>query len=78
MRWTPREMRHSFVSLLDDADVPIDLNSQVIVASDRVHQLAARPAFGHASEFRWCPRRLDQQAASSWRRRSPQTAASLP
>ncbi len=28
--WTPREMRHSFVSLLSDADVPIEVISRLV------------------------------------------------
>jgi integrase len=32
--WTPREMRHSFVSILSDADVPIEKISQLVGHSD--------------------------------------------
>lgn len=32
--WTPREMRHSFVSVLSDADVPIEKISQLVGHSD--------------------------------------------
>ena len=28
--WTPRELRHSFVSLLSDADVPIEQISRLV------------------------------------------------
>lgn len=28
--WTPRELRHSFVSLLSDANVPIEVNSRLV------------------------------------------------
>ena len=29
-QWTPRELRHSFVSLLDDANVPIEKISRLV------------------------------------------------
>ena len=29
-QWTPRELRHSFVSLLSDAGVPIEQNSHLV------------------------------------------------
>jgi integrase len=32
--WTPREMRHSFVSILSDADVPLEKISQLVGHSD--------------------------------------------
>src|SRR5262249_34451746 len=32
--WTPRELRHSFVSILSDADVPIEKISQLVGHSD--------------------------------------------
>ena len=28
--WTPRELRHSFVSLLSDAGVPVEMISQLV------------------------------------------------
>jgi integrase len=34
MQWTPREMRHSFVSLLDDADVPVEKISRLVGHAD--------------------------------------------
>jgi integrase len=53
--WTPREMRHSFVSILSDADVPIEKISQLVGHSDTTvtetvyrHQL--RPMLTHGAE----------------------------
>jgi len=41
--WTPRELRHSFVSLLSDADVPIEHISRLVGhSSTRVTEVVYR------------------------------------
>jgi integrase len=46
--WTPRELRHSFVSLLSDAGVPIEMISQLVghrgtSVTEIVYRLQIRP-----------------------------------
>ena len=46
--WTPRELRHSFVSLLDDADVPIEKISRLVghadtTTTETVYRFQIRP-----------------------------------
>jgi integrase len=47
-RWTPRELRHSFVSLLDDANVPIEKISRLVghadtTTTETVYRFQIRP-----------------------------------
>ncbi|GLX00986.1 hypothetical protein Misp02_50720 [Microtetraspora sp. NBRC 16547] len=46
--WTPREMRHSFVSLLSDSGVPIENISRLVghantVVTETVYRMQIRP-----------------------------------
>ena len=46
--WTPRELRHSFVSLLDDATVPIEKISRLVghadtTTTETVYRFQIRP-----------------------------------
>ena len=46
--WTPRELRHSFVSLLSDADVPIEQISRLVghsgtTTTETVYRKQIRP-----------------------------------
>jgi integrase len=48
VRWTPRELRHSFVSLLDDANVPIEKISRLVghadtTTTETVYRFQIRP-----------------------------------
>jgi integrase len=59
-QWTPRELRHSFVSLLSDAGVPLENISRLVGHSDTTvtetvyrHQL--RPILLQGAERRWTP-----------------------
>jgi hypothetical protein len=47
-QWAPREMRHSFVSLLDDANVPIEKISRLVghadtTTTETVYRFQIRP-----------------------------------
>ena len=47
-QWTPRELRHSFVSLLDDANVPIEKISRLVghadtTTTETVYRFQIRP-----------------------------------
>jgi len=53
--WTPREMRHSFVSLLSDAGVPIEDISRLVGHSgtsvtETVYRHQIRPVIRHGAE----------------------------
>jgi integrase len=46
--WTPRELRHSFVSLLSDAKVPIEVISRLVghsgtAVTERIYRHQIRP-----------------------------------
>ncbi len=46
--WTPREMRHSFVSLLSDSGVPLELISRLVghngtTVTEKVYRQQIRP-----------------------------------
>ena len=46
--WTPRELRHSFVSLLSDREVPIEVISQLVghsstATTEKVYRRQIRP-----------------------------------
>ena len=50
--WTPRELRHSFVSLLSDADVPIEQISRLVghsssITTETVYRKQIRPVMVH-------------------------------
>jgi integrase len=74
--WTPRELRHSFVSLLSDAGVPLEHISRLVghgstVVTERVYRKELRPVLTRGAEamdivFRTEPvdRQLDRQAES--------------
>ena len=53
-RWTPRELRHSFVSLLDDANVPIEKISRLVghadtTTTETVYRFQIRPVIQDAA-----------------------------
>ena len=54
--WTPREMRHSFVSVLSDNDVPIEHISRLVghrggsAVTERVYRLQIRPVITKGAE----------------------------
>lgn len=55
MEWTPREMRHSFVSLLSDAGVPVEDISRLVGHSgtsvtETVYRHQIRPVIRHGAE----------------------------
>jgi integrase len=65
--WTPREMRHSFVSLLSDAGVPVEDISRLVGHSgtsvtETVYRHQIRPVIRHGAEVmdRLFPRESDQ------------------
>ena len=48
IRWTPRELRHSFVSLMSDADVPIEKIARLVghtgtTTTETVYRKQIRP-----------------------------------
>lgn len=52
--WTPRELRHSFVSLLSDAKVPIEVISRPVghsgtAVTERVYRHQIRPVVEEAA-----------------------------
>jgi integrase len=52
--WTPRELRHSFVSLLSDAKVPIEVISRLVghsgtAVTERVYRHQIRPVVEEAA-----------------------------
>jgi integrase len=53
--WTPRELRHSFVSLLSDADVPIEQISRLVghsssTTTETVYRKQIRPVIVHGAD----------------------------
>jgi integrase len=53
--WTPRELRHSFVSLLSDADVPIENISRLVghsstTTTETIYRKQIRPAIVHGAD----------------------------
>lgn len=53
--WTPRELRHSFVSLLSDADVPIEQISRLVghsssITTETVYRKQMRPVMVHGAD----------------------------
>ena len=56
--WTPRELRHSFVSLLSDADVPIEQISRLVghstsTTTETVYRKQIRPVIVHGALMSW-------------------------
>jgi integrase len=54
--WTPRELRHSFVSLLSDADVPIEHISRLVghsstTTTETIYRKQIRPAIVHGADI---------------------------
>lgn len=67
--WTPRELRHSFVSLLSDAGVPIEQTSRLVGHSgtsttETVYRKQIRPVIVHGADAmdRIFPDRKDSDA----------------
>jgi len=53
--WTPRELRHSFVSLLSDAEVPIERISRLVghsstVTTETIYRKQIRPVIMHGAD----------------------------
>ena len=53
--WTPRELRHSFVSLLSDADVPIEHISRLVghsstTTTETIYRKQIRPVLVHGAD----------------------------
>jgi len=53
--WTPRELRHSFVSLLSDADVPIERISRLVghsstVTTETIYRKQIWPVMVHGAD----------------------------
>jgi integrase len=52
--WTPREARHSFVSLLSDADVPIERISRLVghssTTTETIHRKQICPVLVHSAD----------------------------
>ena len=53
--WTPRELRHSFVSLLSDADVPIEHISRLVghsstITTETIYRKQIRPVIVHGAD----------------------------
>ena len=53
--WTPRELRHSFVSLLSDAGVPIEQISRLVghsgtATTETVYRKQIRPVIVHGAD----------------------------
>ena len=53
--WTPRELRHSFVSLLSDADVPIEHISRLVghsssTTTETIYRKQIRPVIMHGAD----------------------------
>ena len=54
-QWTPRELRHSFVSLLSDADVPIEHISRLVghsstTTTETIYRKQIRPVLVHGAD----------------------------
>jgi hypothetical protein len=86
--WTPREQRHTFVSVLSDEDVPIEKISDLVGHKDQtttetVYHHQIRPVVLHGAEAmdRIFPRRLVRRrrpVASAQRARSRPLGCKLP
>ena len=55
-QWTPRELRHSFVSLLSDADVPIEHISRLVghtstTTTETIYRKQIRPVIVHGADI---------------------------
>ena len=53
--WTPRELRHSFVSLLSDADAPIEHISRLVghsstTTTETIYRKQIRPVIVHGAD----------------------------
>jgi integrase len=52
--WTPRELRHSLVSLLSDADVPIERISRLVghssTTTETIYRKQIRPVIVHGAD----------------------------
>ena len=53
--WTPRELRHSFVSLLSDAEVPIEHISRLVghsstTTTETIYRKQIRPVIVHGAD----------------------------
>jgi integrase len=52
--WTPRELRHSFVSLLSDADLPIEHISRLVghtsTTTETIYRKQIRPVIMHGAD----------------------------
>jgi integrase len=53
--WTPRELRHSFVSLLSDAEVPIERISRLVghsstTTTETIYRKQIRPVIVHGAD----------------------------
>jgi integrase len=53
--WTPRELRHSFVSLLSDAEVPIEQISRLVghsssTTTETIYRKQIRPVIMHGAD----------------------------
>ena len=67
--WTPRELRHSFVSLLSDADVPIEHISRLVghsstTTTETIYRKQIRPVIVHGADImdRIFPREMNPDA----------------
>jgi integrase len=67
--WTPRELRHSFVSLLSDAGVPIEQISRLVghsgtTTTETIYRKQIRPVIVHGADAmdRIFPREADRDA----------------
>ena len=54
-RWTPRELRHSFVSLLSDNDMPVEQISRLVghqtsLVTEKVYRHQIRPVLQHGAQ----------------------------
>jgi integrase len=54
--WTPRELRHSFVSLLSDAEVPIEQISRLVghsstTTAETIYGKQIRPVLVHGADI---------------------------
>jgi integrase len=68
--WTPRELRHSFVSLLSDADVPIEHISRLVghsstTTTETIYRKQIRPVIMHGTDIMDQIFPLGQESVSS-------------
>jgi integrase len=69
VKWTPRELRHSFVSLLSDAGVPIEQISRLVghsgtTTTETIYRKQIRPVITDGADImdRIFPRKGGQDA----------------